>query len=245
MPFIYALCEPDGEIVRYVGKTKDMKKRMAGHRNEKRTTRKCRWLAKLSREGQKPVVRELEKVPDDVWEEGEQKWIAHFRALGCDLCNHTDGGEGRNGMSAEERAFLSELNKKRMADPVHRAKIFTLERAAKISAGLSGQPHTKEHIANLPQNRPGRKISEEHKRKLLASLVGNKHRKDKPHTPETKAKISAALKGNKHTLGRKISAEERAARSVSQTGRQKSEEHKEKIRLAQLRAWARRKAEVR
>src|SRR5437660_1595370 len=103
MPSIYALCEPDTKAVRYVGKADSVKARLKNHKNEKRTTRKCRWLASLHRRGLAPVVILLEEVADDSWQTAERRWIAYFRERGCDLCNHTDGGEGLCGASEETR----------------------------------------------------------------------------------------------------------------------------------------------
>ena len=244
MVFIYALCDPDTEMVRYVGKAKCIPSRLKSHRNEKRSTRKCRWLTCLCRRGVNPLVRILEEVADDKWEAAERLWIFYFRDQGCDLVNHTDGGEGLRGASPETRAKLSVLLKRRMADPSFRAKVFTEARNQKISAALSGKPKSREHVAKLPQNQPGRSISEEHKRKLLAS---KSHR----WTPEEIAIIREQNRGNSYGFGnrsrkgQKRSAEELLKASLSLRGKKKSADHRKRISEGQLRAWARRKAAIR
>lgn len=103
---IYALCDPDTLEVRYVGKAKDLAFRIRSHRwesrNQRYNTRKANWLRSLK--GREPVVMVLAEVADDGWEEAERFWIAEMRDRGCDLTNHTDGGEGWRGNSHSEEA---------------------------------------------------------------------------------------------------------------------------------------------
>lgn len=239
MVVIYALCDPETNQVRYVGKAKNIPKRLTAHRNEKGTTKKCRWLASLFNRNLEPKIRELEQVSEDYWQEAEIKWIAHFREAGCDLCNHTSGGEGLNSPSDETRKKMSDIQKARMRDPVYLAKVFTPERSAKISASLKGKEKSPEHIAKLRQNQPGREISEEHKAKI--SGAANKgHRWNK----EEVAKIREMNRGNKYGLGnksntgRKLSEEQKSKISRAGKGKKKSPEHREKIRQAAIRRWA-------
>lgn len=239
MPFIYALCEPDTMAVRYVGKANVVAARMKGHRSEKRSTRKCRWLASLRYRGLAPVIRVLEEVPANAWEMAERHWIARFRSEGCDLTNHTDGGDGVRGLDAEARARVGASMKVRMSDPAFRARIFTLERAAKISAALKGKEKSRDHIAKLPQNRPGRKLTTEHRAKISANRNGHRW------TSEESRRMNLGNNhgiGNQNTKGRQMPESEKIARSVAQLGRPKTSEHREKIRQAQIRSWAKRKS---
>jgi hypothetical protein len=176
------------------------------------------------------------------WEEAEVNWIALCKQLGFDLCNHTKGGDGVHSPDAETRKKLSEIQKKRMADPIYRAKIFTKERAKKLSIALTGKKKTKEHVAKLKQNQKGGKLSDEHKQKLAKASMGNQYRKGIPTSPEIKERLSRALKGNTHTKGRVMPEHEKVQRSVALKGKPFTEEHKEKIKQAQLKAWAKRKA---
>lgn len=106
---IYALRDPESLAVRYVGKTsKSLAQRLASHRIEAfRKTPTGNWVARFHRanwlralysEGKIPLAEILESGNDDAdWCTAEKKWIQHFRAIGADLINGTDGGEGALG----------------------------------------------------------------------------------------------------------------------------------------------------
>lgn len=89
---IYALCEPDTEIVRYVGKAKDLPQRLRTHRWEAKClrTHKANWLRSLTAP---PTVIILENVSEDEWDSAERYWIAEMRRRGFDLTNHALGGQ--------------------------------------------------------------------------------------------------------------------------------------------------------
>jgi len=71
----------------------------------------------------------------------------------------------------------------------------------------------------------GRKLSDEHKAKLLAANLGNKYRLGQKASAETKAKIGLASRGNTYCLGYKHSEETKAKRR----GRKTSEATKKKL----------------
>lgn len=237
---IYALKDPRDGVIRYVGKTKNaLSKRLTAHRNEKRQTRKCRWLAKLRRDGVEPAVVVLEEVQETTWEESERFWIKWCRISGFDLTNHTDGGDGVGGLDTEARRRVSERMKIRMAKPGARDFLSDPARGAKISAALTGRPKSADHVAKLKQNQPGRKLSAEQRAAISRGLIGNQFRLGKPHDEITRAKISAALIGRPGTmLGKKMSEEGNLRRSLKQRGVKKSEEWKSKIQAGQLKYWA-------
>ncbi len=110
---------------------------------------------------------------------------------------------------------------------------------------------TKEKIrqANL-----GKKLTEEHKKKLGKSKLGNKNRLGIKHTKESKEKMSKnsamIMLGKHHTeeskkkmgrLGRIVSKETREKISAAQLGKKLSEETKNKIRESQLKYWKNKK----
>jgi hypothetical protein len=101
MIFIYTLSCPDTLIVRYVGKTKNIKLRLQSHIDYSRNTNRRRhvsdWIKSLLRLNKKPIITCIEETTDDLWVSREQFWIRHFRSLGFDLCNLTDGGESNYG----------------------------------------------------------------------------------------------------------------------------------------------------
>jgi len=240
--YIYALCEPDTEDVRYIGKTVRFPTRIRAHYREKRTTRKCRWLNSL--DGRLPIVKVLEIVGEESWEEAEKRQIRIHREMGCDLTNHTDGGDGRSAFTVEEIETISQQMKAKMNDPDFKRKIFTPERAAKISAALTGKNHSKDHLAKLPQNQKGFKQSAGAIDKKRIAATGKKQ------TEEWKAMISANNKGNKwsvgntNMLGKKQSPEARAKIADFQKGKPKTVEQREKMSIARKKWWAdRRKGE--
>jgi hypothetical protein len=101
--FIYGLVDPRTQELRYVGKTVlNPVRRVMVHSWRARTAPHKRhsmaWLLSLEKAGFAPDVFIIEEVPpDDDWIEAEQFWIAYFRMIGADLCNHTSGGEGQTG----------------------------------------------------------------------------------------------------------------------------------------------------
>jgi hypothetical protein len=112
---IYALSDPRTGAVRYIGKTcMSMKRRMQAYMSAARRgglrRRSCRWLAVLLREGAAPGCKIVEVVePGGDWAAAEARWIEHYRRVGADLCNLTDGGDGAPGCipSAASRAKKS------------------------------------------------------------------------------------------------------------------------------------------
>ena len=60
--YIYALADPDDFTVKYVGMTKNIKKRYAQHlkKLDKTDTPKRRWLERLFEQGKKPLLQLLE-----------------------------------------------------------------------------------------------------------------------------------------------------------------------------------------
>lgn len=242
---IYALCEPGVNEIRYIGKTINLKERLSGHKREKGTTRKIRWLAKLKREGKEPKLLILEEILDEDWESKEKKWISYYHKRGNDLLNHTDGGEGVQNPSQESREKLSRSRKKLWeSNRDYYLKILQdPERCLKISNALSGKKKAPAHIAKLPQNQKGFKHSKEFRHKISTAMKGNQFALGKQHSDETKRKISMKLKGNKHTLGHKVSPETRRKISVAMKGRFTSLETRLRMRQARFRFWARKRRE--
>jgi hypothetical protein len=115
--YVYALIDPRGEQVRYIGKVRRKAKnghlhRWAGHIKEARLdpdkTHKSRWIASLLREGLSPELRVLDALSCSAQELStlEISRIAEYRALGFDLTNTTDGGDGGRGRLSDEQKKL-------------------------------------------------------------------------------------------------------------------------------------------
>ena len=84
MTYIYALEDPNTNEVRYIGKSDAPKSRCANHLAMSKADvniHKKRWIAKLKRNGQKPNLIILERVPEREWQDRERWWIQHGRVL--------------------------------------------------------------------------------------------------------------------------------------------------------------------
>jgi GIY-YIG catalytic domain/NUMOD3 motif len=186
--FIYALCEPDNLVVRYVGKTVCLEQRYGEHLRETHKTYKCNWVQSLLNTGRMPVIIELECVPaGEGWADRERRWITYYRELGFPLTNLTDGGEGTSGMakSDEHRAKISAS---------HQGKKMSPEAVAKSVASRRGRKVSDETKAKLSEIFRGRVFSDEHRAKLSAAALGKPGR---PHTEASKLKMSKAQGGRK------------------------------------------------
>ena len=175
---------------------------------------------------------------EDQANQEEVYWIAEMRRiLGRDnVYNLADGGAGSRGreISEETRRKISIANtgKKR-----------TEESKKKQSLATIGRKLSPEHIKNVSEALQGHEVSDETKQKISKSHQG------KTLTEETKQKISKGNKGKKvnHSeetrkkisashIGKIISEEHRQNMSIAQTGRQHSEETKQKMRENSARA---------
>lgn len=101
MIYIYCLKCPEGEI-RYIGKTTNIKRRLAGHiTNSKLHTKKnhlLNWVKALLNNNTKPLIEIIEECDEFNWQEKERYWIKYYRDLNYNLCNSADGGIGGSGI---------------------------------------------------------------------------------------------------------------------------------------------------
>jgi hypothetical protein len=193
MTIIYALLDPRSFVLRYVGKTSNtLIRRLAKHLVESRHNRwrSGRWIQSLVKLGLRPVIVSLQIVPDGTdWAAAERFWISHFKATGCDLLNHTPGGEGRSGLHTEA------------------AK-------AKMSAAHKGVRLSEEHKRSLSAARRGHLTPQAVRDKISAAQKGIRRGSIVFSNPEERRrKISAATKG------RVITDEQRAKISRTLLGR--------------------------
>ena len=113
--YIYSLIDPRDNIVRYVGKSKNIKMRLSYHTTPsklKKNTHKNNWIKQLLSLGLKPTIIILETVYKNIWKEKEKYWINFFGRE--NLTNGTDGGEGSSGATEETRNIISEKARIRM-----------------------------------------------------------------------------------------------------------------------------------
>jgi hypothetical protein len=210
---IYALAEPlplaTAGDVRYVGfTTKTPEHRLREHRYNATSdavgykqlhARRNRWQRKLYQMGVAPAQTVLESGtwegddPDEfraVWAPAERRWVAHYRALGADLTNMTDGGDGTPGRHHTEEA---------------KAKIAANTRAAQL-----GRKHTPETRAKMSESARRRQAAPEvraamseslRKRVFTAEAVERMRENGRRsgHSPEALEKRAAQIRGRKAT----------------------------------------------
>lgn len=111
--WIYALCDPDTNEPRYIGKTSGyMCERHKAHiRNALKGSRLPvhSWMRGVIEADKPLIIKDMEIVRDGNWAERERDWISNLRDDGVRLYNVTDGGEGLPGhqFSLEHRKKIS------------------------------------------------------------------------------------------------------------------------------------------
>jgi predicted GIY-YIG superfamily endonuclease len=102
--FIYSLStleEPNN--IRYIGKAKDLKKRLSKHVQPcqlQGNSHKVNWLKLVIKNGHTPIIKCIDIVDESEWKFWEVYWIEQFKVWGFDLTNSTSGGDG--GLSKEQ-----------------------------------------------------------------------------------------------------------------------------------------------
>lgn len=94
--YMYVLLEPQTLEVHYVGKTKNPIERYKNHLNSARdkNTHKRRWILSLTKKGLKPILKVIDTVDEDNWQQWEKYSIDYYIRQGASLVNYTEGGDG-------------------------------------------------------------------------------------------------------------------------------------------------------
>lgn len=109
LTYIYTLSDPISKDVRYVGKTvKSLRVRLSGHiySNKREHNHRINWINSILDKGLIPVITKIDECAWGDSQELEKNWIIHFREMGCNLVNSTDGGEGALGLKRSKEACL-------------------------------------------------------------------------------------------------------------------------------------------
>lgn len=177
MGYVYGLRLVGSNECRYVGKTVNLKSRIAEHLRQARLGANLpvyRWIRKHKDNNLEFFV--IEESSDETLPEREVFWISEMRASGNRLLNITNGGEGTLGYRHTEET----------------RRAYSMARKG-MNSGPSNPNYGKfgsEHPAF------GRKTSDETREKLSMAKSGERNPNyGKKFSEETKAKMSAAQKG--------------------------------------------------
>jgi hypothetical protein len=175
--------------------------------------------------GLRPILTVVESGEGEGWEVVEQRWIAHYRAQGCNLTNATDGGNGalKREVTLETRRKISETKRargisaesKERIRAAHIGKQQTPERIKKAADARRGWNQTPEAREKIGSARRGKKLSPEHIAKARAGRLaaGGWHvtpehievmaskLRGRKRSPEAVAKSAAGLRGKQQRCG--------------------------------------------
>lgn len=193
--FIYALNDPETGECRYIGKSDNPKERVERHIIECKGEIFCRarWINDLVERDTKPVLEILDEVPYNDWKFWERMWIKTSRAIGMDLVNGTDGGDGffldgKHPMlgkkhSVETKAKIS-ANGKGLKKPIgYGEKISARQRGEKnhrfgkpATKGFSGHKHSLDSKEKIGEKSTAYWLANEHPQLGgLGTFLGKKH----------------------------------------------------------------------
>lgn len=222
MNHIYGLADPRDGIIRYIGKSKNLRRRMARHMSAMNLEKKhhaAAWLRSIVVAGLSPSVIVVESLNDaDDWAAREIFWIAHFRSLGHDMTNFTDGGDGGATFGRKGKKNTPEHIRKssRPGVPVKHTAEGSKNRAQGVrnyykrmrDAGISiiGTPCSELRKQRIGNSNRGRIMPMTQSRldAIERSRGRPSHNRGCSMSEETKRKISAAKKGKPWTDARRL-----------------------------------------
>ena len=232
-------------LKKYIGCTRDYKKRWKRHISDSKNMHKNYALHKaIQKYGVENFIFEVieECTSIEVMKDREKEFIKDFNTFHGDGYNMTEGGDGvlSGAVSQETRDKLSKSLKGRIFTDEHKKNIViglknskykrpspSQETRDKLSKSLKGRIFTDEHKKNIGEANKGRKMSDYTKEQLRKSNIGKKL------SEETKAKLSIASKkftntpeykeaarqrmiGNQHAKGMTFKHTEESKRKMSE-----------------------------
>ena len=112
--YIYTLTDPIDGIIKYIGKTKNIEKRLKRHMsdwsiNSEPWTRKNKWLKWLKNSNLMPIIESIDNGDSNNINNLEKYWISQFKCWGFKLKNQTDGGDGVDWTGKKHKESTKEL----------------------------------------------------------------------------------------------------------------------------------------
>lgn len=130
--YIYTLSCPITFVVKYVGKTTNVRLRYNQHVSDKRQMSLVKsWIKSLKKTGLTPIMEVVDECNNDNWRLMESYWICQFRTWGFELKNMIDGGIGIGYVTNEIRAKIAKTLKGRKPPPL--ARLRTIKSVCKYS----------------------------------------------------------------------------------------------------------------
>jgi len=171
---IYSVYKATNKIsnMQYIGMTNNMKRRLYGHKNSKKTTHFSRSIQKYGFDNFEFEII-LQTLDYEHCKEYEIKLISIYNTYRPNGYNLTLGGEGTVGYthSKDTKLKLSKLALNRVPSDQARENMRNAKLGTKNS--FHGKSHTQETKDKISNTKRGRKLTEEHKRNV--GLAGIKY----------------------------------------------------------------------
>lgn len=159
--FIYGLIDPRDGKIKYVGKTKNIRRRFLEHIRDEENNLKYAWIKSLKKLNKKPdiiILEETDLEDSNFW---EIFWIDILKSWNFVLKNMTKGGDGSYGVVPWNKGKVgkfkhSEVSKKKMSD-------WRKKHTIGEKNGFFGKKHTDETKNELRRKSSQRRWSEEFK----------------------------------------------------------------------------------
>lgn len=220
--FIYGLLDPNTGKCRYVGKANNVEERYYHHLKEskKKNLYKHNWIQQLLRQDKKPELKILEVCNELNWVEKEIWWINYFKKKKQTLTNLTKGGDGvflfKKGPVSEEtkRKISKTLMGHSVSEETRRKMSIRRNKWLETNPPIQlGRKQSKESRKKMSEALTGRKLSPEHRNKVIGNLKRDHIRFDitlQKILEQTKIynfsqfKICEYFKCARHTLTQKV-----------------------------------------
>jgi group I intron endonuclease len=169
--FIYGLIDPKSNLLKYIGKTTNLKRRYQRHISERflHDSYKDRWVRKLIENGDKPILILIDTTNKIEWQFWEKFYISYYKYIGCELTNGTNGGDEPPSTKGRKHSEESKL------------KMSNTKKGKPIPWLNDGKKRSNQHRVNLSKSLKGRvspnknkKFSEHLKQKLSDSSTCKK-----------------------------------------------------------------------
>lgn len=246
--YVYEHWRPDEGVIFYVGKG-HARRAYDWHRGRNRWHRFI--VAKLRKTGLRVEVKIVHNEMEETAALAkERELIAHWRALGADLVNLTDGGEGPSGLKHTEEWKRANSLRMKGRKPSAESRARMSESAMGNTRAL-GWKKPRELVERLAALNRGKIRTPEMRAAMSAIRKANPTFLGKRHTAETIAIISGKQKGipkpesvKANMRGKPKSAEHRQKLREINLGKTHNEETRKRLSEMGRADWARRKAKI-